>query len=98
MTPNRLADTLGPFEIIAIGPVDNPLPVTGPCSRCGTTTTRYGPAGRPICDQCRAEIAEPRAPPRMPSQPDAHRSRYLVYDSTCLYDSPGGLWPPLYYS
>jgi hypothetical protein len=30
-----------------------PLPDTGPCSRCGTTTTRYGPAGSPLCDQCR---------------------------------------------
>jgi|SRR6516225_13262 hypothetical protein len=41
-----LADKLG-AEIIAIGAVDSPLPVTAPCSRCGTTTTRYGPAGSP---------------------------------------------------
>ena len=33
-----------------------PLPDTGPCSRCGTTTTRYGPAGSPMCAQCRASI------------------------------------------
>jgi len=50
---NRLADILGPVEIVAIGPVDSPLPVAGPCSRCGTTTTRYGPRGCPLCDQCR---------------------------------------------
>jgi hypothetical protein len=49
----RLADLLGPIEIIATGPVDSPLPVTGHCSRCGTTVTRYGPAGSPLCDQCR---------------------------------------------
>ena len=43
-----------------------PLPDTGPCSRCGATTTRYGPAGSPLCDQCRdrgasrpARTAEP---------------------------------------
>src|SRR6516162_72390 len=48
---NRLAGSLGPVEIIATGPADSPLPVTGPCSRCGTTMTRYGPAGSPLCDQ-----------------------------------------------
>ena len=43
-----------------------PLPDTGPCSRCGASTTRYGPAGSPLCDQCRdggasrpARTAEP---------------------------------------
>ena len=30
-----LADLLG-AEVIAIGPVDSPLPVTGHCSRCGS--------------------------------------------------------------
>jgi hypothetical protein len=50
---NRLAGSLGPVEIIATGPADSPLPVTGPCSKCGTTMTRYGPAGSPLCDQCR---------------------------------------------
>jgi len=34
-----------------------PLPDTGPCSRCGATTTRYGPAGSPLCDQCREGTA-----------------------------------------
>lgn len=24
----------------------------GPCVRCGTQTTRYGPIGRPHCDDC----------------------------------------------
>ena len=33
-----------------------PLPDTGPCLRCGTTTTRYGPAGSPLCDRCRTSI------------------------------------------
>lgn len=50
---NGLTDILGPVEIIAIGPRDSPLPVTGHCSRCGATTTRYGPAGSPLCDLCR---------------------------------------------
>jgi hypothetical protein len=49
-----LADLLGPVEIVAIGPVDSPLPVTGRCSRCGQPTTVYGPAGSPLCDRCRA--------------------------------------------
>ena len=30
-----------------------PLPGTGPCARCGSPTTRYGPAGSPLCDHCR---------------------------------------------
>ena len=30
-----------------------PLPDTGPCSRCGTTTVRYGPAGKPLGHRCR---------------------------------------------
>ena len=25
---------------------------TGPCGRCGNRTTRYGPLGRPQCDDC----------------------------------------------
>jgi hypothetical protein len=25
---------------------------TGPCTRCGTQTIRYGPLGRPHCDDC----------------------------------------------
>lgn len=48
-----LTDLFGPVEVIAIGPVDSPLPVTGHCSRCGSPTTVYGPRGRPVCDQCR---------------------------------------------
>ena len=50
---NVLTDILGAAEVIAVGPVDSPLPVTGPCSRCGSSTTVYGPRGRPLCDQCR---------------------------------------------
>ena len=60
-----LADILG-AEIIATGPAGTPLPVAGHCSRCGSSTTRYGPAGSPLCGQCRdggasrpAEDAEP---------------------------------------
>jgi hypothetical protein len=56
---SRLADILGPVEVIAIGPPRSPLPVTGHCSRCGTTTTVYGPAGRPLCDQCRDRRERP---------------------------------------
>jgi predicted dehydrogenase len=33
-----------------------PLPDTGPCSRCGATTTRYGPNGSPLCADCRAAL------------------------------------------
>jgi hypothetical protein len=55
----RLAYILGPIEIIATGPRDSPLPVTGHCSRCGTTTTRYGPAGSPLCDRCGSGEADP---------------------------------------
>lgn len=47
-----LADMLS-AEIIAVGPVNSPLPVTGHCSRCGSSTIRYGPAGSPLCDRCR---------------------------------------------
>jgi hypothetical protein len=48
----RLADLLGPIEVIATGPPRSPLPATGHCSRCGSSTTRYGPAGSPLCDRC----------------------------------------------
>jgi len=65
---DRLAGILGPVQIIAIGPVDCPLPVVGHCSRCGTTTTRYGPAGSPLCARCR-EGAE-RRPARTQSRPE----------------------------
>jgi hypothetical protein len=51
-----LAGMLG-AEIVATGPVDSPLPVAGHCSRCGSSTTRYGPAGSPLCDQCRDDEA-----------------------------------------
>jgi hypothetical protein len=53
ITLDLLADILGVVEIIATGSADSPLPVTGHCSRCGAATTRYGPAGRPLCDECR---------------------------------------------
>jgi hypothetical protein len=55
-----LTDLLGPVEVIAIGPVDSPLPVTGRCSRCGLPTTVYGPKGSPLCDRCR-DRPSPRA-------------------------------------
>jgi hypothetical protein len=54
VTLDLLAQILGPIEVIAIGPPDNPLPVTGHCSCCGSPTTVYGPRGRPLCDRCRA--------------------------------------------
>ncbi len=47
-----LADLLG-AEVIATGPPRSLLPVTGRCSRCGSPTIVYGPAGSPLCDQCR---------------------------------------------
>jgi hypothetical protein len=61
---NRLADLLG-AEVIATGPPESPLPVTGPCTRCGSPTTRYGPAGSPLCDQ--RETAELRDLPDRPA-------------------------------
>lgn len=57
LTLSLLADLLGPVEVIAVGPVDSPLPVTGHCSRCGSSTTVYGPAGRPLCDRCQDDGA-----------------------------------------
>ena len=54
---NVLTDILGAVEVIAVGPVDSPLPVTGHCSSCGLSTTRYGPAGSPLCDRCQDGIA-----------------------------------------
>lgn len=61
LTLDLLASILGPVEVIATGPVRSPLPVTGPCSRCGSSTTVYGPAGSPLCDQCRDGGAPGRA-------------------------------------
>jgi hypothetical protein len=51
-----LADVLG-AEIIAVGPVDSPLPVAGHCSRCGSSIIRYGPAGSPLCSRCQDGMA-----------------------------------------
>lgn len=64
-----LAELLGPVEVVAIGLPDSPLPVTGHCSRCGSSTTVYGAAGRPLCDQCR----ESRAPRPAKTGEDAER-------------------------
>lgn len=47
-----LADVLG-AEVIATGPVDSPLPVTGRSSGGGSPTTVHGPRGRPLYDRCR---------------------------------------------
>jgi hypothetical protein len=48
-----LRDVLG-AEVIDAKPAGRTLlPNTGACSRCGASTTRYGPAGSPLCDQCR---------------------------------------------
>ena len=52
-TLNVLTDILGPVEVVAVGPAGSPLPVTGNCSRCGSATIVYGPAGSPLCDRCR---------------------------------------------
>lgn len=52
ITLNLLADPLG-AEIIAIGPPESPLPVTGHCSRCDSSIIRYGPAVSPLCGRCR---------------------------------------------
>jgi hypothetical protein len=57
VTLTVLTDILGHVEVVAVGPVDSPLPVTGPCSRCGSPTTVYGPNGSPLCDPCRDRTA-----------------------------------------
>jgi hypothetical protein len=57
-TPSRpLAELLGHVEVVASGPPDSPLPVTGHCSCCGPGSTVDGPAGHPLCDQCRERRA-----------------------------------------
>lgn len=42
---------------------DPPRPVsddtTGHCALCGTSITRYGPAGKPLCDECEAKRVTP---------------------------------------
>ncbi len=53
-----LAELMGPVEVVATGPPDSLLPVTGLRSGCGPGSTVYGPAGHPLCGQCR----EGRAP------------------------------------
>ena len=71
---NLLADLLG-AEVIATGPPRSPLPVTGPCSRCGASTTVYGPGGRPCVTG--AEKAGGRdlpRPPAMTSRPEDPRA------------------------
>jgi hypothetical protein len=48
-----LRHVLGAKVIITYAHGKAPLPDTGPCSRCGTTTTRYGRNGSPLCADCR---------------------------------------------
>jgi hypothetical protein len=48
-----LRDALGATVIATCPNARAPLPATGPCSRCGATTTRYGPHGSPLCADCR---------------------------------------------
>jgi hypothetical protein len=55
-----LAELLGPVEVIAVGPPDSPMPVTGYCTSRGSSTTAYGPAGSPLCGECQ-EGGNPRA-------------------------------------
>ncbi len=71
-TGDRAVGFLG-AEIIADGPVDSPLPVTGHCARCDSSTIRYCPAGSPLCDRCREGGARDLLrPPRTPNRPEAH--------------------------
>jgi len=44
-----LRDALGATVIATYPTARAPLPDTGPCARCGATTTRYGPDGSPLC-------------------------------------------------
>ena len=48
-----LRDALGATVIATYPNARAPLPATGPCARCGATTTRYGPDGSPLCAGCR---------------------------------------------
>ena len=48
-----LRDALGATVIANYPNARAPLPDTGPCARCGATTTRYGPDGSPLCADCR---------------------------------------------
>jgi predicted dehydrogenase len=51
-----LREVLGAKVIATYAHGRAPLPDTGPCSRCGATTTRYGPNGSPLCADCRAGL------------------------------------------
>jgi hypothetical protein len=48
-----LTDALGAAVTATYPTARAPLPDTGPCARCGATTTRYGPDGSPLCAACR---------------------------------------------
>ena len=59
-----LRDALGATVIATYPNVRAPLPDTGPCSRCGATTTRYGPGRltpmrRPSAAPCRKRPQTP---------------------------------------
>ena len=60
-----LRDVLGAKVIATYAHGRAPLPDTGPCSRCGATTTRYGPNGSPLCAGC----CRPAAPYSKRPQP-----------------------------
>ena len=48
-----LRDALGATVIATYPNARVPHPDTGPCARCGATTTRYGPDASPLCAGCR---------------------------------------------
>ena len=48
-----LKDALGATVIATYPNARVPHPDTGPCARCGATTTRYGPDASPLCAGCR---------------------------------------------
>jgi hypothetical protein len=51
-TLDLLRDAFGAKVIATYPNARAPLPNTGPCARCGATTTRYGPDGSPLCAGC----------------------------------------------
>jgi hypothetical protein len=67
-----LADILGPVEVIATGPPDSPLPVTGTAPAAVRPRPCTGrPGARCATGAERTALRDPPRPPGTPSRPDA---------------------------
>src|SRR5256885_2017993 len=76
-----------------------PAPTTydmGPCTRCGVSTHRYGPGGRPFCNACSGDSAVPVAPiPFDPGGPCAWCGQPGIGITDDAYmHCRNHLWPP----